>query len=100
SGCRLTRRRGTRCGHLGLRHALLGVTSGGTSAAAQPGSSAFFEWFVKPVIGRTSYADQRRQEQIVMRSPLRWTKARPGRLVNAAATGSYRVEPGYVVPDE
>jgi putative NADH-flavin reductase len=75
----------------------LGVTSGGTSTAPQPGSSAFFEWFIKPVIGRTSYADQRRQEQIVMRSPLRWTIARPGRLVNAAATGSYRVEPGYVV---
>jgi hypothetical protein len=35
-----------------------------------------------------------------MRSPRRWTIARPGRLVNAAATGSYRVEPGYVVPGE
>jgi uncharacterized protein YbjT (DUF2867 family) len=78
----------------------LGVTSGGTSTAPQPGNSAFFEWFIKPVIGRTSYADQRRQEQIVMASPLRWTIARPGRLVDAAATRSYRVEPGYVVPGE
>ena len=77
-----------------------GLTSGGTSAATQPGSSVFFEWFIKPFFGRTSIADQRRQEQIVMRSPLRWTIARPGRLVNAAATGSYRVEPGYVVRGE
>jgi hypothetical protein len=35
-----------------------------------------------------------------MRSPLRWTIARPGRLVNAAATGRYRVQPGYVGPGE
>jgi hypothetical protein len=35
-----------------------------------------------------------------MRSPLRWTIARPSRLVNAAATGSYRVEPGFVVPGD
>jgi uncharacterized protein YbjT (DUF2867 family) len=34
---------------------------------------------VQPIIGRTSYADQRRQEQILMRSSLRWTIARPGR---------------------
>jgi len=78
----------------------VGVTSGGTSTAPQPGSSAFFEWFIKPVFGRTTYADQRRQEEIVMRSSLRWTIARPTRLVDAAATRSYRVEPGYVVPGE
>jgi putative NADH-flavin reductase len=78
----------------------LGVTSGGTSTTPQPGGSALFEWFIKPVFGRTTYADQRRQEEIVMRSSLRWTIARPSRLVNAAATGTYRVEPGYVVPGE
>ncbi len=53
----------------------VGVTSGGTSTAPQPGSSAFFEWIIKPVFGRTTYADQRRQEEIVMRSSSRWTIA-------------------------
>lgn len=65
----------------------LGVTSGGTSTTRQPGNSAFFEWVIKPVFGRTTYGDQRSQEDIVMRSPLRWTIARPGWLVNAATTG-------------
>jgi len=89
--------------HAMQQHAVgryVGVTSGGTSTAPQPGSSVFFEWVIKPVFGRTTYADQRRQEQIVMRSALRWTIVRPSRLVNAAATGSYRVEPGFVVPGE
>ena len=49
----------------------LGVTSGGTSPVRQPGSSAIFDWVVKPIIGRTHYADQRWQEQIVMGSSLR-----------------------------
>ena len=78
----------------------VGVTSGGTSTRPQPGSSAVFEWFVTPVLGRTHYADQRRQEAIVMASGLRWTIARPALLVDGPATGRYRAEPGYVIPGE
>src|SRR6478735_8131521 len=70
-----------------------------TSTAPQPGTSALFEWFIKPVVGRTTYADQAEAgAEIVMRTSLRWRIARPSRLVDAAATGRYRVEPGYVVP--
>ena len=85
--------------HHGVRR-YVGVTSGGTRTESQPGSGLVFEWVFKRGIGRTHYADQRRQEQIVMASSLRWTIARPARLVNAPATGSYRVERGYVVPGE
>lgn len=53
----------------------LGVTSGGTRTAPRPSNSAFFEWFTKPLFGRTTQADQRTQDEIVMRSSLRWTIA-------------------------
>jgi hypothetical protein len=85
--------------HHGVRR-YVGVTSGGTSEASQPGSGLVFEWVFKRGIGRTHYADQRRQEQIVMASALRWTIARPARLASAPAARSYRVERGYVVPGE
>ena len=78
----------------------VGVTSGGTSEASQPGSGLVFEWVFKRGIGRTHYADQRRQEQIVIASSLRWTIARPARLADGPASGSYLVERGYVVPGE
>jgi putative NADH-flavin reductase len=75
----------------------LGVTSGGTSPSPQPNSSFVFEWFIKPVIGGTHYRGQRRQEEIVMASSLRWTIVRPARLVNGPPSHRYVVQPGYVV---
>ena len=41
----------------------VGVTSGGTSEESQPGSGLVFEWLFKRGIGRTHYADQRRQSR-------------------------------------
>ena len=42
------------------------------------------------VFGR-AYADKTRQEEMIVASGLRWTIARPGVLINGAASGRYRV---------
>jgi putative NADH-flavin reductase len=82
---------------LGVRR-FVGVTSGGTNPHRAPGSPLVFEWIIKPLIGRTLYADMRRMEELVMDSDLEWTIVRPAALVDQSAGSAYRVEPGYMVP--
>lgn len=78
----------------------VGVTSGGTHPGHDPNTPWFFEYLLKPLIGRTLYADMRRMEALVMgSSDIDWTILRPSRLVDRPASGRVRVECGqYTLP--
>ena len=78
---------------------LVAVTSGGTNPVHDTHEGFVFGRIIKPIIGRTLYADMRRMEQIVMASPLDWTIVRPARLINIPEVGKYRIGEGYVLPD-
>jgi putative NADH-flavin reductase len=78
---------------------LVAVTSGGTSPAHDASEGFVFGRIIKPIIGRTLYADMRRMEQIVMVSSLDWTIARPARLINTVEIGKYRVAEAYGLPN-
>lgn len=78
---------------------LVAVTSGGTSPVHDAHEGFVFGRIIKPIIGRTLYADMRRMEQIVMTSHLDWTIVRPARLIDTAEVGKYRTEEGYGLLD-
>jgi putative NADH-flavin reductase len=77
---------------------LVCVTSGGTNPRHDPYEGFVFGWIIKPLFGRTLYADMRRMEELVMRSDRDWTIVRPARLVDTPAITPYRVHEGYMVP--
>lgn len=72
---------------------LVAVTSGGTHPGRDPNNPLFFEYFLKPFIGRTLYEDMRRMEAMIFESGLDWTLLRPPRLLDKPATGQVRVAP-------
>ncbi len=77
---------------------LVAVTSRGTNPVYDANEGFVFGRIIKPIIGRTLYADMRRMEQIVMASSLDWTIVRPARLINTAEVGKYRVGEAYDLP--
>lgn len=77
---------------------LVAVTFGGTSPIHDAHEGFVFGRIIKPIIGRTLYADMRRMEQIVMASSLDWTIVRPARLINTSEIGKYRVGEAYGLP--
>lgn len=79
-------------------HRLVCVTSGGTNPRYDPDEGFVFGWILKPIVGRTLYADMRRMEALVTESDRDWTIARPARLVELPAAGDYHVHEGYMVP--
>lgn len=76
---------------------LVCCTAGGTNPKYDPAEGFIFGRIIKPIIGRTLYADMRRMEAIVMASDLEWTIARPAQLVDASVVSAYRVAEGYMV---
>jgi putative NADH-flavin reductase len=82
---------------VGVRR-LVCCTSGGTNPKYDPAEGIVFGLIIKPLIGRTLYADMRRMEEIVMASDLDWTIARPAQLVDAPAVSAYRVAEKYMIP--
>jgi putative NADH-flavin reductase len=74
------------------------VTSGGTNPRHDPDEGFVFGWIIKPLVGRTLYADMRRMEDLVMRSDRDWTIVRPARLVDTPTVTPYCVHEGYMVP--
>ena len=80
-------------GQHGVRR-LVAVTSGGTYPGRDPINPWFFEWVLKPTIGRTLYADMRRMEDMITASDLDWTVLRPSRLLDTEASGAVRVQAG------
>jgi len=77
---------------------LVCVTSGGTNPRRDAGEGFVFGRVIKPIFGRTLYADMRRMEDLVMASDRDWTIVRPARLVDTSGVIPYRVQEGYMVP--
>ena len=84
--------------HKAGRRRLVCCTSGGTNPHYDRDEGVIFGLFIKPIIGRTLYADMRRMEEIVMASDLDWTIARPAQLVDASAVSEYHLAERYMVP--
>ena len=76
---------------------LVCVTSGGTNPRHDPDEGFVFGWIMKPLFGRTLYADMRRMEDLVMHSDRDWTIVRPARLVDTPTVTAYHVHEGYMV---
>ena len=72
---------------------LVAVTSGGTHPGRDPNNPLFFEYFLKPIVGRTLYADMRRMEGLIQGTQLDWTILRPPRLMDKPPTGRITIAP-------
>jgi putative NADH-flavin reductase len=78
---------------------LICVTSGGTKPGIYDANTGFFfSVLMRSTIGRTLYADMRLMEELVMKSNLDWTIARPAQLFNDPQLTSYEASPGYTLP--
>jgi uncharacterized protein YbjT (DUF2867 family) len=69
---------------------LLCTSSGGTNPHYDPAEGFVFGRIIKATIGRSTYSDMRKQEALVMRSPLDWTIVRPALLVTHPTITAYR----------
>jgi len=83
--------------HHGLRR-LVCVSSGATNPHDDPQESFIFRKIIKPIVGRTLYADMARMEALVRESDRDWTIIRPARLFDTPTVTHYQVAQAYVVP--
>jgi putative NADH-flavin reductase len=83
--------------HHGLRR-LVCVSSGATNPHDDPQESFIFRKIIKPIIGRTLYADMARMEALVKESDLDWTIIRAARLFDTSTVTHYQVAQAYIVP--
>lgn len=83
--------------HHGVRR-LVCVSSGGTNPHYDPQEGFIFGRIIKPIFGRTLYADMFRMETLVRQSDLDWTIVRPAGLFNTPSVTDYRVAQAYMVP--
>jgi putative NADH-flavin reductase len=83
--------------HDGVRRLIM-TSSGGTNPHYDPAEGFFFGQLIKPTIGRSTYADMRAQEAIVMGSTLDWTIVRPARLVTHPTVTVYAIREAYIIP--
>ena len=74
------------------------TSSGGTNPHYDPAEGFFFGRLIKSTIGRSTYADMRAQEAIVMESNLEWTIVRPARLVTHLTVTAYAIREAYIIP--
>lgn len=74
----------------------IAITSSGVRSG-DPGHPWWYRTFLRPLM-RNTYNDMARMESVVAASTLDWTFVRPGRLLDAPATGNYRVEDGTNPP--
>lgn len=76
------------------------VVSSGLTYPPPPGFGVVADRVIFPllrnVVGRTLYADMRRMEQLLQDQPdIDWTVMRPGRLFDAPAPSTYRLDLGH-----
>jgi len=76
---------------------VVAVTSGGTNPRTDLSEGLIFPLIIKPLFGRTLYADMRRMEQLLFASEVDWTIVRPARLVETQAVTAYKLEEAFVV---
>jgi putative NADH-flavin reductase len=77
---------------------LVCVSSGATNPHYDPQEGFLFGRIIKPIFGRTLYADMDRMETLVMNSDLDWTIVRPAGLFNTPTVTHYQVAQAYMVP--
>ncbi|HWZ19959.1 MAG TPA: SDR family oxidoreductase [Ktedonobacteraceae bacterium] len=82
--------------HHGVRR-LVCVSSGGTNPHYDSQEGFIFGRIIKPIFGRTAYADMPRMETLVMNGNLDWTIVRPARLFDTPTVTHYQVAQGYIV---
>jgi putative NADH-flavin reductase len=78
---------------------LVCVSSGGTNPHYDPQEGFIFGRIIKPIFGKTLYADMFRMETQVRNSDLDWTIVRPARLFDTPTVTHYQVAQAYMVPD-
>jgi putative NADH-flavin reductase len=84
--------------HDGGVRRLIMTSSGGTNPHYDPAEGFFFGRLIKSTIGRSTYADMRAQEAMVMESNLEWTIVRPARLVTHPTVTAYAIREAYIIP--
>jgi putative NADH-flavin reductase len=77
---------------------LICVSSGGTNPHSDPQEGLIFGRIIKPIFGRTTYADMSRMETLVRKSDLDWMIVRPAGLFDTPTVSHYRVAQAYMVP--
>jgi putative NADH-flavin reductase len=83
--------------HHGIRR-LVVVGSGATNPHPDPREDFLFRRIIKPIVGRTLYADMFRMEALVRESDLDWTIIQPARLFDTPTVTHYQVAQAYIVP--
>jgi putative NADH-flavin reductase len=83
--------------HHGIRR-LVVVCSGATNPHHDPQEGFIFSRIIKPIVGRTLYADMSRMEALVKESDLDWTIIRAARLFDTSTVTHYQVAQAYIVP--
>jgi putative NADH-flavin reductase len=81
----------------GIRR-LVVVSSGATNPHPDPQEGFIFSRIIKPIVGRTLYADMSRMEAQVRESDLDWTIILPARLFDTPTNTHYQVAQAYTVP--
>ena len=76
---------------------IVAVTSGGTNPRFDAREGLFFSLILKPIFGRTLYADMRALEDTLSATDLDWTIVRPAQLVDTPAITDYQLAEAYVV---
>lgn len=77
---------------------LAAVTSAGTKPDTDLSDGLFWSLILRPIFGRTLYADMRRLEALVFASDVDWTIARPARLIDTPTVTAYTCAEGFLVP--
>ncbi len=79
---------------------LICVTSSATEPHADPQKGFVMEKILQPLMmntfGKTTYADMRRMEKLVMNSNLDWTIVRPSGLFHTAAVTEYQIAEAFL----
>ena len=85
--------------HYGVRR-LVCVSSSAAGTDHDTGGGFIFDKIMQPIIistiGRTTYADMRRMETLVMNSHLDWTIVRPSGLFETEAITDYQVAEAHI----
>jgi putative NADH-flavin reductase len=78
---------------------LICISAAGVGLQPDPNLTFFFRYIFRPLFLRNILPELRHMEVNVRQSGLDWTLVRPPWITWGDATGRYRVEPGYTLPN-